>query len=141
LRIWDSSAILPLIAPESSSSRIEAVYAKDPAVVCWAFTPVEVASALARKRREGAAPEAIDKAHRHFHALQTHGSEVTDIPFVRDLAIRLLDIHALTAADALQLAAALVATEEKPSAMGFVTLDAVLAEAARREGFDVTGPA
>ena len=65
---------------------------------------------------------------------------MTDVPRVRDRATRLLDIHALTAADALQLAAALVATEEKPSAMGFVTLDAALAEAARREGFDVTEP-
>ena len=43
----------------------------------------------------------------------------------------------MRAADALQLAAALVATGERPGDLPFVTLDHRLAEAARREGFSV----
>lgn len=41
----------------------------------------------------------------------------------------------LRAADALQLAAALAAAENNPSALSIVTLDDRLAEAAEREGF------
>lgn len=41
------------------------------------------------------------------------------------------------AADALQLGAALVATYDQPLGSAFVTLDAKLADAARREGFRV----
>ncbi|MFY9343542.1 MAG: hypothetical protein WAT39_13685 [Planctomycetota bacterium] len=52
-------------------------------------------------------------------------------------ARRLLANHPLRAADACQLAAALIACRERPDALGFVTLDSRLAEAARREGFTV----
>jgi hypothetical protein len=46
-------------------------------------------------------------------------------------------VHALRAADSLQLAAALVAAEHDPRSLRFVALDHRLAEAARREGFEV----
>lgn len=45
------------------------------------------------------------------------------------------------AADALQLAAALIACDEQPSLPPFVALDHRLADAARREGFRVLPPA
>jgi predicted nucleic acid-binding protein len=45
----------------------------------------------------------------------------------------------LRAADALHLAAALVACEERPHLLPFVTLDGRLEDAARREGFTVLG--
>jgi len=50
-----------------------------------------------------------------------------------------LEIHALSAADALQLAAALVAVAGRPQGFGFVTLDDRLAVAAASEGFLVKG--
>jgi len=56
---------------------------------------------------------------------------------VRDRARRLLEIHPLRAADSLQLAAALVASEEKPSQLPFVSLDRNLARAAEKEGFEL----
>jgi hypothetical protein len=48
-----------------------------------------------------------------------------------------LALHDLRAADALQLAAALIACDEQPALLPFVTLDRRLADAARREGFRV----
>ena len=43
----------------------------------------------------------------------------------------------LRAADALQLAAAFIAAERRPSSLELVTLDDRLAAAARKEGFGV----
>ena len=59
---------------------------------------------------------------------------------VRQLACRLLRVHPLRAADALQLAAAIAATEGQPASFPFVTLDDRLAKAAEREGFEVVRP-
>jgi predicted nucleic acid-binding protein len=49
--------------------------------------------------------------------------------------LRLLRVHPLRAADALQLAAALVGSAENPSSLPFVSADPRLNEAARKEGF------
>jgi predicted nucleic acid-binding protein len=46
-----------------------------------------------------------------------------------------LRVHTLRDADALQLAAAFVAAERRPSSLEVVTLDERLAGAARKEGF------
>ena len=54
---------------------------------------------------------------------------------IREVARRLLRVHPLRAADALQLAAAGVASERRPSTIGFVTFDDRLRDAASREGF------
>ena len=56
---------------------------------------------------------------------------------VREQAMRLLRVHPLRAADALQLAAALVAAGFQPDGLPFVTLDSRQADAAEREGFTV----
>ena len=54
---------------------------------------------------------------------------------LRRRAGRLLSVHPLRAADALQLAAALIWCEEQPHGEVFVTLDVRLGEAAAAEGF------
>ena len=56
---------------------------------------------------------------------------------VRSRAVALLARHPLRAADALQLASALVLAEGDPSSLEFVCLDNNLADAAEREGFTV----
>ena len=56
---------------------------------------------------------------------------------IRNTAERLLRTHPLRAADSLQLAAAIIAAENDPPTLQFVTLDQQLAAAARREGFEV----
>jgi hypothetical protein len=54
---------------------------------------------------------------------------------VRETAVRLLRVHPLRTAGALQLAAAYIASERRPSSLDVVTLDDRLAAAARKEGF------
>ena len=54
---------------------------------------------------------------------------------VRQRAYRAHSVHALRAADALQLAAALAWCEDKPAGERLVTLDERLRTAAKREGF------
>ncbi len=63
--------------------------------------------------------------------------EVQPVARVRTVAIRLLRTHELRAADAFQVAAAIVAAEDSPGSLPVVTLDARLALAAEREGFPV----
>jgi hypothetical protein len=68
-------------------------------------------------------------------------TEVTAVEQVRRRAERIVESYPLRAADALQIGAALVAAEDDPPTLEFVTLDERLAEAAAREGFPVHGPA
>ena len=55
----------------------------------------------------------------------------------RKSAIRILRVHPLRAADALQLAAAIAAAEDNPATLPFVTFDDRLGQAAARDGFVV----
>ncbi len=109
-------------------------------MLVWALAATEVVSALARKRREGALTGArFTGAKVRLAALEGAWNEIAAWDSVRARARRLLEAHTLTAADALHLAAALVAVEERSSGVGFVTYDARLAEAAKREGFSLLG--
>ena len=58
---------------------------------------------------------------------------------VRRYAERVVETHPIRAADALQIGAALVAAEDNPASIAFVSLDRNRAEAAEREGFHVIG--
>jgi predicted nucleic acid-binding protein len=60
---------------------------------------------------------------------------------LRESAKRLLRVHDLRTADALQLAAAVFIAKARPSTLEFVSLDDRLLAAARREGFLTTKPA
>ena len=64
-------------------------------------------------------------------------TEIRPSTAIRDRAIRLLAIYSPSAADALQLAAALTWAEDRPAGRAFVCLDDRLREAAHREGFTV----
>ena len=138
MNFWDSSALLPLLVEEAASKAILALYRKQPEIVAaWSAT-VECVSALSRLEREGRVPPpAITKATRQLQKLQVAWHEVQPIEPVRQLACRLLRVHPLRAADAMQLACALTAAGSHAFAWGFVCLDARLCEAAEREGFSV----
>ncbi|MBA3496332.1 MAG: hypothetical protein H0T86_04435 [Gemmatimonadales bacterium] len=98
-------------------------------------------SALARLERDGAlAGPGQRAASARLGALVAAWAEVEPGAVVREQAERLLRTHALRAADALQLAAAVVASGHRPPALPFVTLDQRLSEAARREGFPLVIP-
>lgn len=61
--------------------------------------------------------------------------EISLVEAVKPRAKRLLGLHTLKAADALQLGAALAATYDNPVGWEFVCLDQGLRKAAGREGF------
>ena len=76
-------------------------------------------------------------AKQRLAKLERAWNEVVRYDAVQARARRLLEAHPLSAADALHLGAALVAVEERPSTLEFVTFDVRLAEAAEKEGFPV----
>ncbi len=140
MRFWDASALAPLVFEEKSSSRMEREFASDEAICVWCLTPVEVWSAVCRRRRTAQIDSpGMRTARARPHGFQRRWLEVDDLRSVRARAQRLLETHALTAADSLQLAAALVFVSDRPDRFGFVTLDERLADAAEREGFEPIG--
>ncbi len=138
MRYWDTSAILPLLVREATSDVITRQVEADSAIVTWWGTRVECVSAIARLEREGALPATQTRASlARLDELAARWSEVPAIDDVRIQAARLLRTHRLRAADALQLAAAIVASGFSAPSLPFLTLDSRLAEAAEREGFPV----
>jgi predicted nucleic acid-binding protein len=138
VRFWDASAIVPLVAFEKETGDCRTLLAGDTDIVVWLLTPVEVISALTRRLRENSLkPNEFGKAKEQLAALEKAWSEVISVEQVRERARRLLETHPLRAADSLQLAAALLTSEENPQGFSFVTLDRRLGAAAEREGFQV----
>jgi uncharacterized protein len=136
LRFWDSSAVIPLLASESATATIVQLYKRDAAMVVWWGTELECASALARRERMGdPSSDALDL----LAELRAKWREIEPTEPLSRTARRLLRTHSLTAAAALQLAAALAAADDDPGTLELLTLDERLAEAARREGFSI-GP-
>ena len=136
MRYWDSSAIIPLTVTEASTDAVRAIAEQDPVMCVWWATELECVSALARLEREGALNETTATvALERLDLLAESWNEVQPVATVRSAARRLLRVHPLRAADALQLAAAVLAAEGQPASLGIVTLDERLAAAARREGF------
>jgi uncharacterized protein len=136
---WDSSALVPLLLPEDRSASLTAQLTDDKDPTIWWATPLECQSAIQRRHREAPLPHAILAiATERLRALVELVDTVSPTDEVRRRAARLVAVHPLRAADALQLAAALIWCEEQPHGEGFVSLDARLRDAARSEGFDVT---
>ena len=140
MRFWDASALVPLLVNEPRTGEMVSVQREDPSAAVWWATPVECWSALARAQREGRLTDTdVADAARLLSEAGERWTEVPPLDRVRDQAARLVRLHPLRAADALQLAAALVLSDFEPRTLPFVTLDDRLASAARREGFDVLG--
>jgi predicted nucleic acid-binding protein len=140
VRFWDTSALLPLFVAEAGSARVRAWLRRDPAVLVWSLTRVELLSAIARREREEpAAARALLRARQRAITAWEEWSEVVALEPVRRQAERLVSTHPLRAADALQLGAALVATDLDPAGLPLVTFDERLALAALKEGFSVLG--
>lgn len=142
IRYWDASAIVPLLIAEARTRALEALRTGGGGMATWWGTPVECASAVARMEREGTVDHrGASLALRRLGELHNGWIEVAPGQWIKEHAMRLLRMHALRAADALQLAAAVLASRQQPSAMEFVCLDARLVIAAEKEGFHVTGHA
>jgi uncharacterized protein len=135
MKFWDSSAVVPLLAQERKSEMLHELRLEDPALLVWWATSVECVSALARMEREGLDAAAVGRALQRLADLEIGWSEVQPSERLRAQANRLLRVHPLRGADALQLAAAVVGAELDARSLTFVTLDERLALAAQREGF------
>lgn len=137
MRFWDSSALVPLCLAEPSTAVARRLYDGDPEMAVWWNSPVECGSAFARLRREGVLEENQEaSALSILDSLSAFWHEIQPTAELRDQALRLLRVHALRAADALQLAASLAWAGTPPEGE-LITLDERLASAARREGFSV----
>ena len=127
-----------MLIDEPATHAILDVYDDDPALAVWWATEVECVSALSRRERDGLlTPEGAEDALTRLDALRERWDEIEPREPVRRTARRLLRVHPLRGGDALQLAAALVASEADPSKLGFVSLDERLVAVAQREGFQV----
>jgi predicted nucleic acid-binding protein len=135
---WDSSALVPILLPEARSEALTALLSADKEVVIWWATPLECQSGLYRRHRDSplTSPQIREMTER-LRAFVEHADTIAPTDDVRRRAARLLASHALRAADALQLAAALIWCEEQPHNETFVSLDEKLCAAARKEGFEV----
>ena len=99
--------MVPLVVTEPLSNHCFRLLLADPEVVVWALTPVEVLSAIYRRVRAGELDrQAYDASQQRMDVLRSGWDEILDVEVVRTRAERVLAVHRLRAADALQLAPA-----------------------------------
>lgn len=136
MKFWDSSAVLPLVVDEPRSASLRKLLKTDAEAAIWWATPVECVSALARLEREGVLRgREVAEALGLMDAFVAAAAQVEPVEELRETARRLLRVHPLRAADALQLAAAFMVSERRPPTLTLVTCDDRLREAAAKEGF------
>ncbi len=136
MRYWDASGIVPLLVRQARSQAMATLLKQDPGILTWWGTPVECLSAITRLAREDRLdPAQAREAENRMQELRQSWNEVLPGEACRRMAERMLRVHPLRAADALQLAAAVIAADHDPTRLPMVCLDRRLMEAAVREGF------
>lgn len=110
--------------------------AQDSEIAIWTLTPVEIVSALRRLVRSGDLGEGeANRAESLLTEFAKRSHLVIDVERVKATACRVLRVHSLRAADALQLGAALAWADGNTEGSIVYTFDRRLAVAAGREGF------
>ena len=136
MKFWDASAIVPLLVAEKTTGRLQVLAQRDPDMLAWRGSAVECGSTLARLERDAALDaKGAQRAFQRLAQIAGAWHEIEPTELVRENAVRLLRVHPLRAADALQIAAAFVAAERRPASLEVVTLDERLADAMPKEGF------
>jgi len=130
---WDTSPIIALLVGEPAAARYRRF--ENQRIVTWWGTSLECISAIARRQREGEAAEIVAESYRRLEAMRAGWQEIHASETLHRTAARLLKTHPLRAADALQLGAALVASNFEAHSARFLTEDARLKQAAEKEGF------
>src|SRR5215471_10479545 len=135
---WDTSALVPLCCFQSQSAKARQaarIYSRQ--VVWWA-TSVEAIGAFNRLVRSGSlTPSESRQALVKLDHLRAGWNEVQPTEDVRHRAERAVVSHRLRAADAFQLAAALVWCSDRPRGRAVIVADGALSNAAESEGFTV----
>jgi len=138
MKFWDSSAIVPLVVNEEETDYCLKTLSHDQEMLIWCLSRLEVMSALCRQVRDKTFSDTeFQKAKTRMNDLIERAYEVKAIEKVKQRALRLLEVHPLRAADACQLASALVASQEDPGRLAIVCFDQRLMKAAIKEGFVV----
>ena len=136
IRYFDASALAKRYVRSEGTTEVNRWLRTAPAATCR-LTEVEIASALARRMREGTlSANAREKALTVFRMDLRRMNVVELVPAVIDGVHALFDRHALRAGDALHLAAALF-LRSRLGRTEFVVYDARLAAAARAEKLTV----
>ena len=109
MRFWDSSAIVPLLSREASTIAVKRLLQENDEVTVWWGTWAECAVAISRLRREGRIDDmGEERARTVLGRLTDNWTEGRPTDDLRLLATLLAKDHPLGAADALQLATALI---------------------------------
>ncbi len=138
MKFWDTSALVRLAVNEPLSAQLRELVDSDPLIAVWWVTRTECVSAVTRRIRAGTMSDADARSVRGtLRALADSWSEVQPGERIRSSAERLLALHDLRAADALQLAAALDWCDGTTDGATVVCVDDRLRAAALREGFVV----
>lgn len=141
MNFWDTSALVALSVEEPRRQMVLRVLEADEHIVVWWGTSIEYVAAISRRERDGSLTTDEVAAHlSRLNALSQVWYEVQPSRRIKIVAQRLLRVHPLRAADSLQLASALIASEDDPTSLGFVCFDARLNQAASREGFTILTP-
>jgi uncharacterized protein len=142
VRFWDTSALVPLVFDEPATEGARQLLSRDPDVAIWSLSSVELLSAVGRVgRRAVGLADLVPSLRAASLDLVGRCAVVTDVDGARRRAERLVGVHPIAAADAMQIGAALVVCGDRPERLEFVTLDAQLARCAQLEGFRVMVPA
>jgi hypothetical protein len=138
MRYWDSSALAALHVEQAATPPIRDLYQRDPVILTWVLSEVEVRSGVARLTRTGdLGRQETQTVLLRIDSFWEEVHEIAMVEAVKVRAKRLLGVHVLRAADALQLGAALAGAYDSPLGWEFVCLDQQLGMAAQREGFSV----
>ena len=134
MHYFDASALLKRYVREAGSAKVRRRLAEALPATCR-FSAVEIASALMRRRREGAlTDEERDRAMVALTADMAALLVAELTPAMVERAQGLLQKHPLRAGDAVQLASALFLQEQLGEPVTFHAFDDRLVEAARLEG-------
>jgi predicted nucleic acid-binding protein len=145
---FDSSALVKRFAQEQGSSFVLSLLRPSAKNRLYAarIIEVEVCAALARRRKANtiSAAQAAKGLRRLRHDLPRRFTQVAISESVLVEASRLAETYALRGYDAVQLAAAMAASNERKlnslSPLVIVSSDVELNDAARAEGFNVEDP-
>jgi hypothetical protein len=132
---WDSSVLVALCVRQDATP-IALDLEKHYRIVVWWGSDVEIFSALARlQRRLEISTSTFEQAKQQAEGLSNIWQIVAPSAKITQNARTLLERYPLRAADALQLAAAIVWCEGKSNGKTFLTFDQRLGKAAEAEGF------
>jgi len=132
---WDSSSLVLLCVQQQASAMVRRL-ARQYEIVGWWSTPVEVKSAFARLVRSGdLSPAGLAQAEASLSRLLAGWQEVRPDDGVRSEAESLIRRFPLSAADALQLAAAITWAGGSPRGRAFIGGDPRLLDTAQQLGF------